>query len=335
MSLFRKPEGISAEHWMRQEAAFAEERESVERHLRDAQQFVREELQRRAHILVFDLGGETNLAEVQDDQLQREVEELQFGGTHATHGEALRHMLGFEPGDSQVTIWEAFKNQELPNMPYPDVFLTTGGPAMPSELDPGNETENTAWLRKVVDVMAELKKNQVPGIAICLGHQLWNYMEGAQVGVTGGGVREYGTPEVYATGAGKDLQVLQGFWDDDDKVIVTAAHSEGVLAMPENRQDLQVIAWNKYMDVHGVASPTRVGQTVEEADQDDELVLTLQHHPEILARMLEVMRRLRGANMEAEGLDTKNMLFQNTPKARNVWLRFLELIQRRIEKRET
>ena len=159
-------------------------------------------------------------------------------------------------------------------------------------------------------------------------------MEGAQVGRTGGGKREYGTPAITAHDIAKEIQVLQGFWDEQDTANVSASHSEGVLALPD-RSNIEVIAWNSYMPIQGTAHSSREGQSMQEADAADELVVTLQNNPEVIARWLETLRRVRGSDMQKEGLDIHNMLFHNTEQARSIWMRFLELTQRRLEKRSS
>jgi len=331
----KRPEGIRPDIWAEQEGEFEIEVESVERHREKAKRLVSEELRGRARILVFDLGKEQDPFRSGDADLGREVQEMQFGGGN-TYGEAMRHMLGFDQGDPQVTIWEAWRGSPPPNIPHPDVWLTTGGGTMPSELHPGKETENTPWLRRVVGAMEELREQRVPGVAVCLGHQLWQHTEGAEVGVMmsdGRRKREYGTPTLRKRDVADELQILQGFFDESGEVQVSASHSEGVLR-PSDTANFDVVAWNNYMEFQAAAHAPREGQTTAEADAEDELVLSIQNHPEIISRWLHVIRLARGESMEKEGLNPKDMIFRNTERARSIWLRFLELTARRIQTRE-
>lgn len=333
--MLKKPEGYSPEFWDQQQAEFAGERESIERQRDEAKRLIAKELRDRARIFVFDLGGVQDPGKAGDETLAKELRELQFGGSdRATYGQTIRSLLGFEQGDPQLTIWEAFRNQkiDLGSLPYPDIWVTSGGPAMPSELNLGNKTENTKWLKRVTAVMKELKEAGVPGLAVCLGHQLWNYMEGAGVGKVKKD-REFGSPDIVGTEAGKDLQILQGFWDDEGKTTIAASHSEGVLNPPSGK-NIQVVAWNDYMPYQASAHPLHEGQTVEEADKEDSLAVSIQNHPDVLARWLHVLKLVRGPAMEAEGLDPKNILLRNTPRARSVWTNLLALTARRIKKRE-
>ncbi len=152
------------------------------------------------------------------------------------------------------------------------------------------------------------------------------------VGRPQGKTREFGTVEMEATAAGKDLQLLYGFWDDAGKVDVSASHSEGVIKSSKN-SDMHVIACNDYSEFQGFARPLRKGQTVEEADKEDELVVSLQNHPEITAMLLSVLRNLRADAMRSEGMRPEEMIFRDTPKARTIWKNFIEMVARRAQKR--
>src|SRR3989338_8687565 len=208
-----------------------------------------------------------------------------------------------------------------------------GGAAMPSELLRGKETKNTEWLRRVLGVMKELRKARVPGLAICLGHQLWQYMEGAKVGPVGGGRREFGTPELYPAGIGEELQLLQGFWDERKATPMAASHSEGV-RLPSKKEGVRAIAWNDYMKHQGFAHPLRKGQDVREADIEDELVVSLQNHPDVATHWAQVIKLVRGEAMMMEGLDPASILLKATPEAKKIWLNLLELTARRLKKRQ-
>lgn len=208
---------------------------------------------------------------------------------------------------------------------------------MPSELHPGNETENTNWLRRAVAAINTLKQAHVPGIAVCLGSQLTEHEAGADVGpITppwrDKPQREFGTVQMQATETGRQLQLLYGFWDDSGNVDISASHSEGVRT-PTQKPGVEVIAFNSYSPFQGFAHPTREGQSVLEADQEDELVVSLQNHPEILALYLEMLRHVRGEKMRAEDLQPETMLYRNTPAARTMWHNFIELAGRRTKKR--
>ncbi len=333
----KKPEGYSSEFWEKQKTELAAEIETIERHREEARRFVADQLARDAHIFVMDLGGVQDPRKGGDEELSRRAKEFQFAGSdRTTYGSAIRDFMGFEKGDDRVKIWEAFRNQEidLSSLPYPDVWVTTGGAYMPSELDPGNETENTPWLKRVVEVMNKLKQARVPGLAICLGHQLFQRSEGATLGKVGGGTREFGTPDLYPdeAGLGKQIQLLQGFWDDGGSTPMSASHSEGIIT-PSSKDNIQVVAWNDYFPHQGYAHPLREGQGVLEADQDDELVVSLQNHPDIVAHWLHVIKIIRGDAMEQEGLDPKEILLRNTAEARRIWMNLLELTARRQRKR--
>src|SRR3989338_171111 len=334
--MIRKPEGYSPEFWQGQKAEFAKEAQAIERLREETKRFIRDQLTQDARILVFDLAGVQSPEQVGDEDLARQAREFQFGGVErATYGESIRQFLGFEERDPRVTIWEAAANQRIDrrSLPYPDIWVTSGGEEMRWELGRGKETGNTEWLRRVVGVMKELRKARVPGLAICLGHQLWQYMEGAKVGPVGGGRREFGTPELYPAGIGEELQLLQGFWDERKATPMAASHSEGV-RLPSKKEGVRAIAWNDYMKHQGFAHPLRKGQDVREADIEDELVVSLQNHPDVATHWAQVIKLVRGEAMMMEGLDPASILLKATPEAKKIWLNLLELTARRLKKRQ-
>lgn len=316
--------------------ALENDRLDIERHVEEAKRRVRALLRRDARILVMDLsqGGATPTV-VGDDQAFAELQRTQFGGGDRTnHGEILRRLLGFDPDDPQVTIWDIAKDPHRNDLPYPDAwdaFITTGGPAMPSELRPDHTTANTVWLQRAVGAMEALKHARVPGLAICLGHQLWEHSQGAQVGRLRP-QREFGTVNVTLSPLADEIQLLVGVRDSEGVLSISASHSEGVIVPPQNR-GVEVIAFNEYTGYQGAVHSLREGASVIEADHADELVLSLQNHPEITAMYLEVLRHIRGEKIRAEGLPLDDMVFSKTPEARKIFLNFIELIARRNAKR--
>lgn len=313
---------------------FERERANIERDKDEAQKFIADQLPRDARILVIDVGQDGLKDAVLPEGVAKELQQTQFGGEEKmTYAAAFRHMLGLGAGDERLMVWRAFERKKPKNVPFPDAWLVTGGPAMPSEMEPGNETENTQWLLRAQAAIKELVKSKIPGVPVCLGHQLFNYSEGAKVGRLQGGKREFGTVEMQATDVGENLQLLYGFWDDKGNVNVGASHSEGVIT-PSQNPDMHVIAFNDYSKYQGFARPLNEGQTVEEADREDQLVLSLQNHPEITAMLLSVLRNLRTDAMRGEGLKPEEMLFRDTPKARSIWRNFIEMTARRAQKRQ-
>jgi len=304
---------------------FELERESLEKHRAEMKRMLADMLRRDARILVIDVShGGTQSGDVPFESLSKVVTEEQFGGAPMNHGEIFRHMLGFDPDDPRVTIWDVAKDPDKKHLPYPDVFVSSGGPAMPSELDEGNKTENTEWLARASAALEELHQLGVPGDCFCLSHQLFNRAQGANVG-RGRREREFGTVP---------MQVLYGF--ETQELPMSASHSEEVIALPEGKKagtDYEVIAFNDYSDKQGLVYPAREGEPVTEAMEEENYILTLQNHPEILAVYLAVISQLRGEKMRAEGLQPEQMLFKNTPEARSVFKKFIERAVKRQRKR--
>ncbi len=311
---------------LQQQSALHAERHSVTLQRKAAAELISDTLPDNARILILDLSGSAgiDLSTVPDVQLVRDLQSLQFGGKIATGGNMFRHIMGFKPDDERVTVWNLAQDPHRTAIPRPDFWLATGGPAMPSELDPGNETSNTIWLRRAVTVMQELQTMRTPGFAACLGHQLWSYSQGARVGKLQP-QREYGTVTIQATDIGRQLGLFKDVWDVEGGLAISASHSESVLT-PPRVDGMEIIAGNGYSSFQGAAYPLRPGQTIAEAEAEGNLVVTLQNHPEVLAHYLHAMRFARGEKMRAEGLSPETMVFQNTPEARNLWLNVITMV---------
>lgn len=313
-------------------AEFARERDSVLKERAEACRFIADQLPRDARILCIDVSQDGLKKLDVPEEMMAGMAETQFGEGDRTFPEAFRHLMGLDEDDPRFMVWRAFERPKPKGLPFPDAWLVTGGPAMPSELDPGNKTENTKWLKRAAKAIQELTAANIPGVPVCLGHQLFAYAEGARVGRPEHGTREFGTVDMQATEAGKDLQLLYGFWNEEGNTQVSATHSEGVIVPPTSR-DMHVIAFNGYSNYQGFAKPLREGQTVQEADQEDQLVVSLQNHPEVTAMLLSVLRHVRGDAMKAEGLNPDEMIFKDTPNARSIWHNFIELAARRAQNR--
>lgn len=330
---FMRPHGVETEIWGKQLEALEQEKAGIEEHRREAHKMVRNLLTERARILVLDFSeGASNVEQLQDSRMIDAVRERQAGGQMESHADFFRDALGFDPGDPRVDIWKVYEDPERTNIPYPDVWFTTGGPAMPSELHPGNETENTPWLKRAVVALRELEQLKVPGMAVCLGHQLWEHSQGAVVGKRHQ-QREFGTTQLQATQFAKELQLLVGFFDDQGAVDISASHSESVITPPSGK-NLEVVALNNYSDyqgaIHGLGPSER---PVREAVEADEFVFSIQNHPEVAAILLAALRELRAPAMRKEGLKPEEMIFHQTPAARKIFFRFLEVAARRMNKR--
>lgn len=306
------------------------ERESLAQYRAAAMQRVRN-LPPDARILILNLAPVLfDPAQVGDDALVHDLIEHQFGGTFSSK-QFYRHMLGFGADDPRLTVWTPATDGDLDLTQLPDIWITTGGPAMPSELHPGNETPNTPWLRRAVNAMQLLQEKHVPGIAVCLGHQLWEYSQGAEVGRVRP-QREFGTVTLNATDAGREFPLLSGVWNNSGQTDIMASHSEGVITPPPN-PNVQVLASNDYSGYQMALHPLREGQTAAEATAAGEWVLSLQNHPELLALYSVTVGRLRAAAMRAEGLDPDAMVFRDTPAVRNLWLNVLDFVAVRATSR--
>jgi len=311
------------------------ERQNIERHRQEATELVKNLLTKDARILVLDLSqGITDPRSV-DEKLMEILKRDQFGGDRSTHGEIFRHLLGFKPGDPRVHIWDV--PTEGYKLPYPDawpdMWFATGGPAMPSELDQDKQTQNTEWLQRAVDAMKALAKAKVPGVAVCLGHQLWEYSQGAKVG-TRHPVREFGTKTLHATDIGKQLQLLYGVWSAAGTAEISSSHREAVITPPPPSTSLEVVAFNEYSDYQMAAHALVPGQTVLEAQAEDTLLLSTQNHPEIVPSLLEDLRGKRFEVIEKEGLSPANILFRDTPLMRRIFPNAIPIIGRRQARRK-
>lgn len=314
-----------------QRVEFALERASVSAHIARARQFVRDQLPQNARIAVLELSaGSFKIPKLQPDSFTDRVVQTQFGGRDDYRlSQGFRVMLGMEADDPRFVVWDVQKDPDINALPDPetvDAFLVTGGAAMPSELD-GN-TANTKWLKIAVAGMKSYAKQRVPGLPVCLGHQLWSYSQGALVGKASAR-RELGTVHLNTHSRARNIGLLQGVLSAEQQFRVSATHCESVLTLP---QGAELLFFNGYSKFQGMAFPPR-GMSVAEANNQDSLVVSLQHHPEITASFLHFLFEQREAVMMDEGIDTRHMLFQDVPGARQIFINFLEMTARRTNKR--
>lgn len=308
---------------------------SFKRHREKSKQIIKDQMPKSAKVLILDVSQGAFIPKaVNDDGLCALVQEFQCGGGPINHGSAFRSLLGFDFDDERCVSWDVAAEPDKENLPNPkdiDAFIVTGGPAMPSELHPGNETKNTYWLQKSVQAMKTLAEHKVPGAVFCLGHQLWNHAMGAKVGRLKE-VREFGTVSLKIQDQGKDLNLLKDMANEKGTFKVNSSHSEAVIT-PVDYDGMEVILSNDYSEFQGAAFPLTKGQNLQEADAQDQLVISIQNHPELMALCMEVLRRLRRDAIRNEGFDIDRMVFRNTPRARNIFLNFLEMVSRRAVNR--
>ena len=311
---------VIREEQMRQ---LALERESVLRHLDEARRRVNDLLSGNVRVLILDLAHRDIMKEdFRDRALRHELVELQFGAEDYRHGAMFRHMLGFSPDDPRVEIWNVASDPDRKHQPLPDLWIATGGPAMPSELS-GPVTANTLWMRAAMRAMGTLGKVGIPGIAVCLGHELWSLHHGATMDQVRG---EVGTVDLQATAKGRSTQLLNEWWDDTGYGRIAAHHSEQATSMPPGSE---VLAWNRACDYQAVGWPLVGHSSVATADETDQLVVSIQNHPELLARLLEALRYVPDASLAARGMNIHATIFDDTPRARQIWLRAIQLLARR------
>ena len=137
-NFLNKPRGISDEVWGKNVENFELSRERVGREREEAHRFIEGELRKKARILILDVGQDAfgdSLAQIDDKRVVQMLRDTQFGGGNVGGGETFRHILGFGETDPQIDMWKVFRDdRRLSDIPYPDAWIMTGGPAMPSEL---------------------------------------------------------------------------------------------------------------------------------------------------------------------------------------------------------
>lgn len=315
----------------KQRKTFEAEITSVLTHYKNAQRLVKDIMPKQAKVLILDISqGCFDQRQINDPGLLDVIQQIQFGGGTITYGEIFRMLLGFSIHDSRVVIWDAAKepnSHHLPDLSTVSTFIVTGGPAMPSELSPGSQTQNTGWLNKAIEVMNNLIQARIPGLGICLGHQLLNHIWGSTVGKSKE-QREFGSVRLCANNLGKKIKLMKNCWDKNGTLCIQSSHSESVIQPTQNKQ-VKYFAFNEYSEFQASVFSLNHAQSIEEANEKDQLIVTLQHHPEFMSLYMEILKRTRRQALLREGIDLDTMIFHNTEKARQIFLNFIELTAKR------
>jgi GMP synthase-like glutamine amidotransferase len=215
-------------------------------------------------ILIIDISQGLYKEELIPSDLHDFLIQEQFGNLTKSHSSILVNILALKSNSCiKYDIWYPEK-QELIDISKYDYWICGGGPAMPSELK--LETKNTPWLQKTVDILNQLQSARIPGFAICLGHQLFAYMNGAKVGKSSN-YPEFGSTKVKLTRSKKIVKII-------------ATHFESILTRPKNAT---VVGCNSYNNF----------QFLEYKLNNNSKVFTVQNHPEFFSFYMEVMRFIR------------------------------------------
>jgi len=313
---------------------FETEIQNLQKHQKLAKQIIKDQIPKTAKILVLDVSqGAINPKHVKDEKLFSLVKEFQFGGGPINYGESFRAMLGFDKDDKRFVVCDMTNDSskaDISDLDQFDAFIIGGGPAMPSELLPGLNTNNTSWLKETVQVLNKIREHHIPGYAFCLGHQLWNYALGSHVKKCLD-QREFGTVSMIMHEPAKNIRLLDGITQDDGMILIHASHCESVKTAP-NIAGMKVVMSNKYNQFQAAAFSLDEAKTIEQADENDQLVISIQNHPEFLGLLMEVLRRTRRLDMQKEGIDSDHLVFRDTHRIRNIFLNFLKLVGRRARR---
>jgi GMP synthase-like glutamine amidotransferase len=222
---------------------------------------------KKLKVLIIDLAqGGYNSGLTSSDLNQSFIDTL-FGGKKE-FSSLWVNILGFNQLNSinlTYDIWLADResfNFEISNYNF---WICTGGPAMPSELD-NNTNPNFVWLSKVAQILSLLQKNNIPGLAICLGHQLFAYNNNSKIGKIES-LPEFGSVKHFSPNSKKVYEFC-------------ATHFESVLTKPKGSK---VLLQNQYNNF----------QCLEYKLENNNKIITIQNHLEIPSYYLELLRMIR------------------------------------------
>ncbi len=334
-------EGTSKEIKKQQIYEFEQEVSALETHRTEAQALAKEALSREARILIFDFTkGRSFLDRPGADKLDASfcsaLQEWEYGGASSMNrASSLVSLLGMNPNAShepRVVVWDVF-NEPSRTILYPiDAWITTGGSPMVTELFQGNETEHTEGLSRAARIMSALCGRGIPGLALCLGHQLLFHTLGGEVKEVSP-AREFGTVLVEKSPDYPDIhfRMLEGVWKNETAFKIGAYHAQAIAKLPLSGA-VRLLGFNAYSPYQMFAHPLQK-KSLRSAEESDELVISIQNHPEMTAFYLKAVSMLQADELAKEGFRLEDMVFSSTPHARRMFLNFIKLVGRRVQKR--
>jgi GMP synthase-like glutamine amidotransferase len=334
-------EGTSKEIKKQQIRELEQEVSALATHRTEAKALAKESMPREARILIFDFTkGRSFLDRPGSDKLDASflsaVQEWEYGGASSmSRASSLVSLLGMNPNaqnDPRVVVWDVF-NEPSRTILYPiDAWITTGGSPMVTELLPGMETEHTEGLSRAARIMSALCDRGIPGIAICLGHQLLFHTLGGEIKEVSP-VREFGTALVEKSPDYPDInfRMLEGVWKNETAFKIGAHHRQSVAKLPLSGA-VRLLGFNAYSPYQLFAHPLQK-KSLRSAEENDELVISIQNHPGMTAFYVKAVSMLKADELVKEGFCLEDMVFSSAPRARRMFLNFIKLVGRRVQKR--
>ena len=334
-------EGTSKETKKQQIHELEKEVASLETHRTEAQALAKEALLREARILVFDFTKSSSFmdwpgSDQLDSSFRSVLQEWEYGGgREMNRASSLISLLGMNPNAShepRVVVWDVLNEPERTIL-YPiDAWITTGETPAVRELLPGMNTEHTEGLSRAARIMSALCSRGIPGLAICSGHQFLFHALGGEVKEVSP-TREFGTVMIEKSPDYPDInfRLFEGVWKNNTSLSLAAYHRHAVVKLPLSGA-MRLLGFNAYSPYQMFAHPLQK-QSLRSAEENDELVISIQNHPEMTAFYLKAVSMLHAEELVKEGFVLQDMVFSSTPRARRMFLNFIKLIGRRVQKR--
>lgn len=199
--------------------------------------------------------------------------------------------------EAQSLCISVFEGEPLPDIASLSSIVITGSPAM--------LTQDLQWIRQSQEYILEVIEAGLPVLGICFGHQLLAHTLGGKVDWHPGG-REIGTTNVSLTRHAEDDEL---FGDLVNNFPVHTTHMQTVTNLPAGTR---VLANNQFEAHHALRFRERVWG--------------VQFHPEFDASIMRGYIEARSEQIEAEGLNAKEILsaVESTPQAAGLLKKFAE-----------
>jgi GMP synthase (glutamine-hydrolysing) len=205
---------------------------------------------------------------------------------------------GIEIPRSDILVYPAYGNSELPELNGASAIIVTGSHAM--------VTSKSKWISRLSSWLRQKVSGGIPLLGICFGHQIIAQAFGGTVDYHTGGI-ELGVTSIKLTDEGRNDLLFRTL---PSSFPVHVAHSQTVVQLPPGAR---LLASNDFETNHAFS----IGHNI----------WGVQFHPEFSAEILYKYIKHDKKRLEKDGYDIENVIgsVSDNPYGKIILQRFLDI----------